>query len=297
MLKPTSKFKTPSLGKKVFELPSPWKPSGMGWTPYGIVFCACNNDSRRHSRIYLNWSLLHEDDGKKSTNETIGNPLVFNGNEVLLVGENGKLFHWNGASLLQKHSTAFASAATIWRNELFWFDTKDGEIHARDINGIKRFKMPGSGIVLSAAAHSDGHLYCAIADADNRNHGIASSEGWLTKFDNCQCAVSYHGLLAFSVGNKIHIKDQGVQAELPCDKIMDMKVADNMVWIAGDNPACLYVANMRGDFVRVGEAAGSAKVGGSCFRVRTAVNDKGTKGYFAAAPKGNTTAVYEIVWR
>lgn len=294
-MKSQSGFGTPKLGATAMEFAAPWKPSGMGWTQYGFVLCTCHNTDRKYSRIYLDDKKIYDDYEKKQTeNETIGNPLVV-GQEVFLAGENGSMFHWNGRALTKPFTLRFATACALWGGVPVVPDTNGGVCTVRRaVDGVPTgIVLPGDGIVMAAVEH-EGALYGAMADGTKS--GLTCSNGRFVDAPACMCVVSFHGLLIYTIGNKIMERDLGLLQELPCEKIMDAKVADNKIWFACDNPASLYAANMRGEVVHVGTCDGSTEVGGSCFRVRVAINPQATNGYFAYTVGGNRGVVKKIVW-
>jgi hypothetical protein len=78
---------------------------------------------------------------------------------------------------------------------------------------------------------------------------------------------------------------------------MDMKAVGNSLYIAGANPDSLWVANSRSEIALVGRVDhGNTTVGGSCFRVRVAVNATETVGYFARTANSNQGEIYPILW-
>ena len=109
--------------------------------------------------------------------------------------------------------------------------------------------------------------------------------------------IPFAGDLVYSSMNAVYTLKRGLITRLDCEKIMDMKVVGNHIYIAGANPDSLWIANARGEVSLVGRIAhGNKEVGGSCFRVRVAVNPTETKGYFARTANGNQGEVYEIFW-
>lgn len=294
------RFTMPKLGNLVEPFPAPWKICGMGYTKYGLVTCLCDNLSRRHSKVYLGKILIHDDTRSEtsSSNETIGNPLEM-GSYVALVGENGHLWGMDGHQMFRRFKTRFATAAAFHNGALIVLDTDDGKIRMRDgltMDGYELGVMPGDGIAMSAASH-DGKLYAAVADSETGACGLSCSDGSLRRLPGCQCVIPFAGDLVYSSLNAIYTLKLGLVTRLECEKIMDTKTAGNHLYIAGANPDSVWVANARGEIALAGVvAAGNTDVGGSCFRVRVAVNALETEGYFARTADGNRGEVYQIVW-
>ena len=299
------RFTMPKLGGRVHLFEDGWKPCGMGYTQYGLLLCVCDNQSRRHSRVYfyngkIDPIIIHDDTAGHSSNETIGNPVEMS-NYVALVGENGNLWGFDGRNMIRRFATRFATAAAFHKGALIVLDTDDGRIRARDgltMDGydLDWITMPGDGIAMSAASY-DGKLYAAVADSETGNFGLSCSDGSLIKLPGCQCVIPFAGDLVYSSMDGVFTLKRGLVTRLDCEKIMDMKVAGNSLYIAGANPDSVLVANTRGEIALVGVVAtGNTKVGGSCFRVRVAVNALETEGYFARTADGNRGEVYQIVW-
>lgn len=294
------RFTMPKLGNLVEPFPAPWKPCGMGFTQYGLITCLCDNESRRHSKVYVGKILMHDDTrpGSHSSNETIGNPIEM-GSYVALVGENGHLWGYDGQNMLRRFATRFANAAAFHNGALIVLDTDNGKIKMRDgltMDGYELGTMPGDGIAMSASSFN-GNLYAAVADSDSGACGLSCSDGSLRRLPGCQCVIPFAGDLVYSSMNAIYTLKLGLVTRLECEKIMDMKTAGNHLYIAGANPDGVWVANARGEIALVGRVdAGNTTVGGSCFRVRVAVNALETEGYFARTADGNRGEVYQIVW-
>ena len=301
------RFTMPKLGARVYEFETPWKPCGMGYTQHGLLLCVCDNNSRRHSKVMfyngkIDPMIIHDDTrpDSHSSNETIGNPVEMAG-YVALAGENGNLWGFDGRNMIRRFETRFATAAAFHKGALIVLDTDDGRIRARDGllpdgNDIDGIDMPGDGIAMSAASF-DGKLYAAVSDSETGNCGLSCSDGGLRQFSGCQCVIPFAGDLVHSSMNNVYTLNGGMVASLDCEKIMDMKVAGNSLYIAGANPDSVWVANTRGEIALVGRVdTGNSTVGGSCFRVRVAVNPLETEGYFARTADGNRGEVYQIVW-
>ena len=301
------RFTMPKLGARVYEFETPWKPCGMGYTQHGLLLCVCDNQSRRHSRVYhyngkIDPMIIHDDTrpDSHSSNETIGNPVEMAG-YVALVGENGHLWGFDGRNMIRRFATRFATAAVFHKGALIVLDTDDGRIRARDgltLDGYELdwIAMPGDGIAMSAASFN-GNLYAAIADSETGACGLSCSDGSLRRLPGCQCVIPFAGDLVYSSMNGVYTLKRGLVTRLDCEKIMDMKTAGNSLYIAGANPDSVWVANTRGEIALVGRVdTGNSTVGGSCFRVRVAINALETEGYFARTANGNRGEVYQIVW-
>lgn len=299
------RFTMPKLGARVYEFETPWKPCGMGYTQHGLLLCVCDNQSRRHSRVYfyngkIEPMIIHDDTAGHSSNETIGNPVELD-KYVALVGENGHLWGFDGRNMIRRFATRFATAAAFHKGALIVLDTDGGRIRARDGllpdgNELDGITIPGDGIAMSACSFN-GNLYAAVADSETGNCGLSCSDGSLIKLPGCQCVIPFAGDLVYSSMNAVYTLKRGLITRLDCEKIMDMKVVGNHIYIAGANPDSLWIANARGEVSLVGRIAhGNKEVGGSCFRVRVAVNPTETKGYFARTANGNQGEVYEIFW-
>ena len=297
------RFTMPKLGARVYEFEAPWKPCGMGYTQHGLLLCVCDNQSRRHSRVYFydgrtEPMLVHDDTAGHSSNETIGNPVEMS-NYVALVGENGNLWGFDGRNMIRRFATRFATAAVFHKGALIVLDTDNGKIAMRDgltMDGYELGTMPGDGIAMSAASFN-GNLYAAVADSDSGACGLSCSDGSLRRLPGCQCVIPFAGDLVYSSMNAVYTLKRGLITRLDCEKIMDMKVAGNSLYVAGANPDSVWVANSRGEIALVGRVdARNTEVGGSCFRVRVAVNPLETEGYFARTADGNRGEVYQIVW-
>lgn len=295
------RFTMPKLGNLVEPFPIPWKPCGMGFTQYGLITCLCHNENPRiYSKVYVGKILMHDDTRPEShsSNETIGNPVEM-GSYVALVGENGHLWGYDGQSMLRRFATRFANAAVFHKGALIVLDTDNGKISMRDgltMDGYELGTMPGDGIAMSACSFN-GNLYAAVADSDSGACGLSCSDGSLRRLPGCQCVIPFAGDLVYSSMNGIYTLKRGLVTRLECEKIMDMKTAGNHLYIAGANPDSVWVANARGEIALVGVVTtGNTKVGGSCFRVRVAVNALETEGYFARTADGNRGEVYQIVW-
>ena len=302
------RFTMPKLGGRVHLFEDGWKPCGMGYTQYGLLVCTCHNENPRiYSRVYhysgkVAPMIIHDDTrpDSHSSNETIGNPVEMAG-YVALVGENGNLWGFDGRNMIRRFATRFATAAVSHKGALIVLDTDDGRIRARDGllpdgNDIDGIDMPGDGIAMSAASF-DGKLYAAVSDSETGNCGLSCSDGGLRQFSGCQCVIPFAGDLVHSSMNNVYTLNGGMVASLDCEKIMDMKSAGNSLYIAGANPDSVWVANTRGEIALVGRVdTGNSTVGGSCFRVRVAVNALETEGYFARTADGNRGEVYQIVW-
>ena len=296
------KFTMPKLGALIPGIENEYKPCGMGYTQFGILLCVCNNKSRRHSRVYCydgkSVRVIHDDLENGSSNETIGNPVEMAG-YVALVGENGNLWGFDGRNMIRRFLTGFATAAAFHQSVLIVLDTNNGKIAMRDgmtTNGQELGTMPGDGIAMSAASY-DGKLYAALADSETGNCGLSCNDGSLIRFPDCQCVIPFAGDLVYSSLNAIYTLKSALAVTLDCEKIMDMKAVGNHLYIAGANPDSVWVANARGEIALVGSiATGNTQVGGSCFRVRVAVNALETEGYFARTADGSRCEVYQIVW-
>ena len=296
-------FTMPRLGDNVWRFEKPWKPTGFGCTPHGFMLCVCNNDSRRHSKVLLfdgkNVRTILDDTQGHSSNETIGNP-HWRGDYVALVGENGNLWLYHPqVGITKTFTTTFANVATDYGLHSVVLDTKDGKLSVRDAmseTGRVLLTMPGDGIAMAACQYGTA-LYAAVADSETGNQGLSCSDGSLIKLPSCLCVTRFADGLVYSTMNQVHMLNIGHVATLDCEKIMDMKVVGNHIYIAGANPDSLWIANARGEVSLVGRIAhGNKEVGGSCFRVRVAVNPTETKGYFARTANGNQGEVYEIFW-
>jgi hypothetical protein len=294
----TTQFTMPKLGELVHRFDPPWKICGMGWTQFGVMTCTCNNDSRRHSQVYLNNTKIYEDDGEVNSNETIGNPLDV-GAFTALVGENGNLWGCDGQATFKRFKTRFATSCCVHNNGLVVLDTNDGKISIRDglsDDGAVVGTMPGDGIAMSCCSYQ-GKLYAAVSDSETGACGLSCNDGSLIRLRGCQCVIPFAGQLVYSSLNGIYLLSSGLVTRLDCEKIMDMKVVGNHLYIAGANPDSLWVANSRGEIALVGRVEhGNQTVGGSCFRVRVAVNPIETEGYFGRTANGDTGEVYKIVW-
>jgi len=294
----TTQFKMPKLGACINTFDKPWKPCGMGWTQYGLITCICDNNSRRHSRVYLDNVLIHDDIANGTENETIGNPIEA-GRFVGLVGENGNLWGYDGSAMIRRFATRFATAACLHNGGLIVFDTDNGKINMRDgisDNGRLIGTMPGDGIVMSACSFG-GKVYAAVSDSETGNCGLSCDDGSLLHYAGCQCVIPFAGQLVYSSLNNVYLLNNGLAATLECEKIMDMKVVGNSLYIAGANPDSLWIANSRREIALVGRVEhGNTEVGGSCFRVRVAVNATETVGYFARTANNDQGEVYPILW-
>lgn len=296
-------FTMPRLGNSIWRLNAPWKPTGFGHTQYGFILCLCNNDTRRHSKVLLwdgkNIRTLLDDTQGHSSNETIGNPFEYNG-FVGLVGENGRVWLYQERIPLRPlFETGFATTATLLNGKPVVLDTRAKRLCVVDAVGAcsTLFTMPGDGIAMAACQY-DGKLYAAVADSETGNHGLSCSDGRLIQLPGCLCVVPFAGGLLYTTQNEIHALNVGCIARLACEKIMDMKVIGNHIYIAGANPDSLWIANARSEIALVGRVQhGNREVGGSCFRVRVAVNPHETKGYFAWTANGHQGEVYPIEWQ
>jgi len=290
---------THKLGKKVFELPTPWKISALAELPGGVMLGAYHNDTRRDSQIYWNGKpLTHLVDGREAAGfdaETIGQPLVL-GDYAVVAGECGHLI---GAIkghvfVYERVQLKWATTCAMYNSTAYVLDSNGIATWAREcVTGDKHFVMPGTGIIM-AATEFDGFLWAAMADSDDKHHGLSCSNGDLRWFNSCQCVVNAWGRLLFSTGNEVWAMDRHGPVrlgDLPCEKIMDMRMVETGdLRIAGANPDTAWEADHTGTVYNIGTIrSGNAKVGGSCFRVR--VSDK----YFARCRDGHTGEVYEII--
>lgn len=288
-----------TLGKKVFELETPWKISALAELPGGVMIGAYHNDTRRDSQIYWNGKLVTRlVDGKETPGfnaETIGQPLVV-GKYAAAAGECGHLIVAVDGRIFEHMQVRldWASTCVLFNSAAYVLDWTGREIAARDcVTGHTRFVMPGKGIPLAAAEYC-GLLFAAVADSETGEHGLANSEGRLWKAPACQCVLPAWGRLLYSSWNKIFAftgNEPEFLGELPCEKIMDMRMTPwGELRIAGANPDTVWEANIHGRVYTIGSIqTGNASVGGSCFRVRVSQN------YFARCRDGHTGEVYEII--
>jgi len=305
----------PKLGRMVKEFKNPnMKICGMGYVQrYGFFACVCNNKSRRHSAVYINdvaKPILDDYDDTNpcpSSNETIGNTYA-EGNYVGFVGENGNVWVYDGVSMTPLFKTRFANAMTKHNGKVVMLDADEGKINIRLCYdpfsmapaGVNIGTMPGDGIPMSVCSHK-GKLYAAVADG-NSGQGLACDDGSLIERPGCQCVVEFADELVYTSMNEVYVKNIGLLTTLSCEKIMDTKVVGNHLYVAGANPDSAWVINSRGEIALIGVVShGNRKVGGSCFRVRIAVNHKETKGYFGRTVNGDDAdnayaEIYEMLW-
>ena len=296
----TNAFSMPHFGELIHGSSSPWKPCGMGFTRFGLMTCLCDNGSRRHSQVYLGTTLILDDYNDAlpcpSSNETIGNPIAVGGS-VALVGENGNVWGYDGHEMKKYFSTRFASTCCSHNGSLVILDTVQGKINMRDglNDGRVIGQMPGDGIAMASCSYQ-GQLYAAVI-AESGNGGLSCTDGKLIRLLGCQCVIPFADQLVYSSLNGLYTLAEGLLTRLDCEKIMDMKTVGNRLYIAGANPDSLWVANTHGEIALVGRVEhGNTTVGGSCFRVRVAVNPYDTQGYFARTANGNQGEIYRIVW-
>jgi hypothetical protein len=201
--------------------------------------------------------------------------------------------------MIRRFTTRFATAACSHSGSLIVFDTDGGKINMRDgisEDGRVIGQMPGDGIAMSACSFN-GKVYAAVSDSETGNCGLSCSDGTITRLAGCQCVVPFAGQLVYSSLNSVRLLGTGEVARLECEKIMDMKVVGNSLYIAGANPDSLWVANSRAEIALVGRVElGNTEVGRSCFRVRVAVNATETVGYFARTANNDQGEVYPILW-
>ena len=289
----------PRLGNLVYEAPANWKISALAEVNGGVMLGIYDNISRHDSKIVWNGvSVTYANDEGKFTDvfdaETIGQPLVV-GRYAGCAGECGKLIvALNGIVMEHKKATLkWATTCALFDGAAYVFDSDGKECVAKDcITGLPAFTMPGTGIIM-AATEFNGLMWAAMADSDDKKHGVSCSNGKLWRADSCQCIVNAWGRLLFTSGNKVSAMDpEGAVflAELPCEKIMHMVMSGGKLLIAGANPDTAWMADQNGNLYTIGSfSTGNAKVGGSCFRVRI------SGGYFARAWNGVTGMVYEVI--
>jgi len=297
-------FAMPRLGAMAKQFEKPWKICGMGWTLWGPMTCLCHNENRKQSKVLL-WDQVIHDDTKpesQSSNETIGNTYV-EGEYVGFVGENGRVWVYDGRHMMPWFTTRFANAMTKHNGKVIMFDTDKGKISIRLCHdassmtpaGTEIGTMPGSGIVMAACSFG-GNIYAAVADSKG-GEGLARNDNILLSLPGCLCVVPFADDLVYTSQNRVLTRRKGVVATLDCEKIMDAKVVGNHVYLAGANPDSLWIGNARGEIALVGRVKrGNKEVGGSCFRVRVMVDPHETEGYFGRTADGDQGEVFEILW-
>ena len=293
----TATFSRPTFGPVILTLDAPWKPCSAEWTSAGVFASFCNNDSRRHTRVFLGTKEIHADDGVKYHNETIG-PAFEWGGYIGFAGECGHLLYYSGGRLRQGFSLRYANTILDIAGAPYVFDTSDGVIRARNcFTGATILTMPGDGIVLQAC-HYGGNIYAAVADGE-KSSGLSCSDGSMIPAAYYQCVIPFAGRLLYSSANRIFALGHHTPvAVLNCEKIMYMRVRASTLWIAGANPDTLFCANARGEIIQVGCCPdGNKPVGGSCFRVAFAISPWATEGYFLRTVNGNQASVIRIDWR
>jgi hypothetical protein len=290
-------FSQPAFGPTIRQLPKPWKPCAAEWTSLGLFSCFCNNDTRRHSRVFLNDKEIHQDDGVEWHNETIGPAFEWRG-YVGFAGEKGHLLYYDNGKLNKTFELMYANTLLEINGAPHVFDSYEGKIHVKNcFNGTVTMEMPGDGIVLSAC-HYKGKIYAAQADGDTLS-GLSCSDGTVIKAAACQCVVPFLDKLIYSSRNQIFElgRDEPI-ATFDCEKIMWMRVADAKLWIAGTNPDSLWCGNSRGEIILVGRCQeGNQTVGGSCFRTCFALDQFGVAGYFLRTVDGDQTQAIQLVWQ
>ena len=170
-----SGFSRPTFGPVIFTLDAPWKPCSAEWTSAGVFAAFCNNDSRRHTRVFLGVQEIHSDDGEQYHNETIG-PAFEWGGYIGFAGECGHLLYYLDGRIHRGFPLDYASTILEIAGVPHVFDTRNGVIRARHcLTGATTLTIPGDGIVLQAC-HYAGKIYAAVADGE-RSSGLSCSDG------------------------------------------------------------------------------------------------------------------------
>ena len=293
----------PRLGELVYSAPADWKISCL-WEAHGNWMAGIyDNDTRRDSKIIWNGNPIFT-----CTAETIGQPTEWN-NYVAAAGECGKLIWSKSGRVGESISLKWASACALWGNApvVINWPGKSRKAKARDddrnqvidcLTGHVVCQMPGTGIAM-AALEVNTLLVAAIADSDDKMHGLSISDGRLIRAASCQCVTLFCGKLLYTTTNRVCQFD-GTRdlclGELDCEKIMDMRVvnrnAENpygTLRIAGANHDTVWDVDNMGQVRTVARFDhGNAEVGGSCFRVRASDN------YFSRCENGTQGKVYRI---
>lgn len=292
----------PRLGECVYTAPADWKISCL-WEAHGNWMAGIyDNNTRRDSKIIWNGQPIKRlVDGVETdlfNAETIGQPVTWN-NYVAAAGECGKLIWSKSGHVGESIPLKWASACAVWGNMpvvINW----NGKTHdvLDCLTGHVVCEIPGTGIAMSAIEVGT-HLVAAIADSDDKKHGLSISDGRLIRAAGCQCVTLFCGKLLYSTMNRVcqfdGTKDLCL-GELDCEKIMDMRVIGRnetnpygTLRIAGGNPDTVWDIDNMGRVTTVARLTdGNAEVGGSCFRVRASDN------YVSRCENGTQGKVYRI---
>ena len=282
----------PRIGARVYTAPEDWKISCLWEEAHGNWMAGIyDNKSRRDSQVIWNGKSVFACNA-----ETIGQPIEWRG-YVAAAGECGKLIYSRDGHVGEGIPLKWASACAVWGDVpvvINW----DGETQQvlDCLTGHQIATMPGTGIAM-AAIDVGGLLVAAIADSDDQQHGLACSDGRLLKAPACQCVVMFCKKLLYSTRNRIGWFDGTKDlclGELPCEKIMDMRVLHGsspygFLRVAGSNPDTVWDIDNMARVVTVGTFSdGNREVGGSCFRVRASEH------YVARAINGTQGVIHAI---
>jgi hypothetical protein len=272
-----------SLGEIIYAAPSNWKLSAVADTTYGQVVCIYDNKSRHDSKIFLNGKEIHS-----GYEETIGQPVEMA--NLYFAGECGTALIWYVAEsrIIRGEKLKYATCAVQYKGVPYVINTVNPNISAINCyTGKVDFTLPAkNGIVLMAAEGDDGLLYAAC----NGGPGILISDQTVVDMPDCRCVINYRGRIIASSGNRLYQiegKKKSYLDELPCEKIMHLDVAKDLLWVAGPNSLWTYNQVLRRRFV--GKIGADYEVGNSAFGARV------TGGrYFGWAEGGTSGRVCKI---
>jgi hypothetical protein len=272
-----------TLGEIIYSAPTNWKPSGLKNTSIGLVITIYDNDSRRDAKVILNGKQIYS-----GHEETIGTPLEM-GN-LFFAGECGTVLIWDVAAskMVRGSALKYSTCAVKFEGKPCVINTVNPTISVINCwTGQVDFTLPGTnGIVLMAAESDDGLLYAAA----NGGRGILISNKSIVDLLDCRCVVNYRGRIIASSGNRLYQIEGGKASyldELPCETIMHLDVAKDLLWVAGPNSLWTYNPILRRKFV--GKIGPDYHVGTSAFGARV-TNGK----YFAWAENGTSARVCKI---